>query len=300
MTAAGATSESLARLTWYELDTAQDPELDRLAERYHLHPLHVEDCRTEGERVKAEVAPLYTFTLLNTYELPQEGEPIRHAICIFAAKEFCITIGDRSKRAVVAALARAHQEGHDCYPGRVLYLTFDSIVDSYFPSLDALDDRIDELEDRVISPTPALLEEIFEVKRLLVDFRRLLVNTRDASMHLQRDPGSVIDADHQLFLRDLYDHVARLLDSVESQRDLLNNALDIYLSSIANRTNEVMKVLTIASTVALPAIVMTGIYGMNIRGLPFLNSAHGASIVGGITVSVTILLFVAVRWLGWM
>ncbi len=287
-------------MTWYELDNASDPQLDQLAAQYTLHPLHIEDCRTEGERVKTEVTPQYTFTLLHTYELPAAGEPVRHAICIFAAKEFCITIADRRQRAVVAALARARQDGPDCYPGRVLYLTFDSVVDSYFPTLDALDDRIDELSDRVISGSPAMLENIFGVKRLLVDFRRLLVNTRDASMHLQRDPNSIIDPEHQLFLRDLYDHVARLLDSVESQRDLLTNALDIYLSSIANRTNEVMKVLTVGSTIALPALVVTGVYGMNVKGLPFLNSPHGAELVLATTLGLTFVLLAALRKLGWI
>jgi magnesium transporter len=287
-------------VTWYELDSPSDPQLDQLAEKYSLHPLHIEDCRTEGERVKTEVTPEYTFTLLKTYELAEKGDPALHPICIFAAKDFCITIADRRQPAVSTALARAHQQGPDCYPGRVLYLTFDSVVDSYFPTLDSLDDRIDELSDRVLSGSPAMLENIFAVKRLLVDFRRLLVNTRDASMHLQRDPASIIDARHQMFLRDLYDHVARLLDSVESQRDLLTNALDIYLSSIANRTNEVMKVLTVGSTIALPALVVTGIYGMNVKGLPFLESPHGAELVLATTIGLTVGLLAYLRRLGWI
>lgn len=287
-------------MNWYQLDTAADPELDRLAQQYNLHPLHIEDCRTPGERVKSDVSARYTFTLLRTYECTATGDPEQHSICIFAGHDFCITIADRSRRVVQSALARAHNEPPETTPGRLLYLIFDSVVDSYFPALDPLDDRIDELEDRVLSPTPELLESIFAVKRLLVDFRRLLVNTRDASMHLQRDPASIIDADHQLFLRDLYDHIARLLDSVESERDLLNNALDIYLSSVANRTNEVMKVLTVASTIALPALVVTGIYGMNIKGLPFLNYQYGAEVVGGVTVTSTVALLVWLKRMGWI
>ncbi len=287
-------------MNWYELDAATDPELDRLAAQYNLHPLHIEDCRTEGERVKSDVSPRYTFTLLRTYHVGTDGEPEMHPICIFAGHEFCITIADRSRPAVKAALARAHHDGPGAQPGRILYLIFDSVVDSYFPALDPLDDRIDELEDRVLDPRPELLETIFEVKRLLVDFRRLLVNTRDASMHLQRDPASIIDADHQLFLRDLYDHVARLIDSVESERDLLNNALDIYLSSVANRTNEVMKVLTVASTIALPALVVTGIFGMNVKGLPFLDYKYGAEVVFGVTIVSTAVLLVWLRRMGWI
>jgi len=287
-------------LNWHELDTAASPELDRLAAQYNLHPLHIEDCRTEGERVKSDVSSRYTFTLLRTYQVTATSDPESHPICIFAGHEFCVTIADRSQPAVKAALARAHHDGPDTSPGRILYLIFDTVVDSYFPALDPIDDRIDDLEDRVLDPKPELLESIFEIKRLLVDFRRLLVNTRDASMHLQRDPASIIDADHQIFLRDLYDHIVRLIDSVESERDLLNNALDIYLSSVANRTNEVMKVLTVGSTIALPAIVATGIYGMNIKGLPFTENPHGATIVAAVTAAITALMLIAVRWMGWM
>jgi magnesium transporter len=119
-------------------------------------------------------------------------------------------------------------------------------------------------------------------------------------MHLQRDPASIIDADHQLFLRDLYDHIARLLDSVESERDLLNNALDIYLSSVANRTNEVMKVLTVASTIALPALVVTGIYGMNIKGLPFLDYRYGAAVIFAITILSTVALLLWLKRMRWL
>jgi len=127
----------------------------------------------------------------------------------------------------------------------------------------------------------------------------VLVNTRDASLHLQRDPNSIIDAEHQPYIRDIYDHISRLLDSVETQRDLLNNTLDIYLSSVANRTNEVMKVLTVLGTIALPAIAISGIYGMNLKGLPFEESAHGAAYVATLTIVSTALLLYILKRMKW-
>src|SRR5205807_4728816 len=138
------------------------------------------------------------------------------------------------------------------------------------------------------------------LKSQLVDLRRVLVGTRDATLHLQRDPESIIDAEHQPFVRDIYDHVVRLLDSVETQRDLVNNSLDIYLSSVANRTNEVMKVLTVLGTIALPAIAVSGIYGMNLKGLPFQDSPYGAEWVGGIPIVSTLLLLYILRKLKWL
>ncbi len=287
-------------MTRYELDHAADPELDRLAEQYHLHPLHIEDCRTEGERVKSDVLPGYTFTLLRTFQLSAEHEPVEYPICIFAGCDFSIVIADREQPAVAEVLSRSRHEGPGCASGRVLYLIFDSVVDTYFAALTPIDERVEELEECVLNPRPELLRQIFQVKRLLVGFRRLLVLTRDASMHLQRDPGSIIDQDHQLSLRDLYDHIARLIDSVESERDLLSNALDIYVSSLANRTNEVMKVLTVVSTIALPALVVSSIYGMNIKGIPFVDSPHAALIVACITATFTVVLLVAARLFRWL
>ena len=198
-------------------------------------------------------------------------------------------------------MARAHREPADAKPARLLYLILDTVVDNYFPTLDALDDGIDTVEDEVISsPEPAVLQRIFALKRQLIDLRRVLVSTRDATLHLQRDPNSIIDAEHQPFVRDIYDHLARLLDSVDTERDLLNNALDIYLSSVANRTNEVMKVLTVISTIALPALAITGVYGMNLKGLPFQDSPHGAGIVAALTLAFTLLLLYLLRRGRWL
>jgi magnesium transporter len=226
--------------------------------------------------------------------------PVFSPIDIFAGKDFLITISEPACPTTQQALDRARRDGDDEHPGKLLYLILDTIVDLYFPAIDHFDDRIDQLEDKVFSnPSPEILQSIFAIKRELIDLRRVLVNTRDASLHLQRDPNTIIDADHQPYVRDTYDHIARLLDSVETQRDLLNNTLDIYLSSVANRTNDVMKVLTVLGTIAIPALVISGIYGMNLKGLPFQDSPHGAEWVGGATILSTLLLLYLLRKLKW-
>ena len=112
--------------------------------------------------------------------------------------------------------------------------------------------------------------------------------------------ASILDSELYPFFRDVYDHALRLLDMVETQRDLLNNTLDVYLSSVANRTNQVMKVLTVLSTIALPALVISGIYGMNLKGLPFLESDHGTEIVVGAMVISTGLVLWMLRKYGWL
>jgi magnesium transporter len=294
-------------MPWYQLNDANDPKLDELAERYNLHPLHIEDVRTQDESVKVDTAPHYTFAVFKPVHLVDDpdnaGEqtPAFSPIDIFAGKDFLITISDPACPSTELALDRARRDGDDEHPGNLLYLILDTIVDLYFPAIDHFDDRIDDLEDKVFdNPSPEILQSIFSIKRELIDLRRVFVNTRDASLHLQRDPSTIIDADHQPFVRDTYDHIARLLDSVETQRDLLNNTLDIYLSSVANRTNEVMKVLTVLGTIALPALAISGIYGMNLKGLPFEDSPHGAEWVAVITIIATAVLLYILRKLKWL
>jgi magnesium transporter len=294
-------------MPWYQLDSPHDPKLDELAKQYNLHPLHIEDARSEDEVVKVDSGSRYTFAVLKPVYLKPDpdmsGEqmPTFSTIDIFVGSDFLITIVDPTCPATNEALERARRDGHDEFPARLLYLIVDTVVDRYFPAIDHYDERIDEIEDEVFDrPDPEVLESLFTVKRELVELRRVLVNTRDSCLHLQRDPHTIVDAEHQVYIRDTYDHVVRLLDSVETQRDLLNNALDIYLTSVSNRTNEVMKVLTILGTIATPAIAITGIYGMNVKGLPFEDSPHGAAIVGIFIVVVTSLLLFILRRLRWI
>jgi magnesium transporter len=293
-------------MPWYQLDDPNDPKLDELARRYNLHPLHIEDARSDDEGIKVDSGVNYTFAVLKPVSLkpdpdaPSEQMPTFSTIDVFAGKDFLITVVDPACPATNEALERARRDGDDEHPARLLYLILDTIVDLYFPAIDHFDDRIDELEDSVFdSPSPAILSQVFAIKRELIGLRRVLVNTRDACLHLQRDPNTIIDADHQLYVRDTYDHVARLLDSVETQRDLLNNTLDIYLSSVSNRTNDVMKVLTVLGTIALPALAISGIYGMNLKGLPFEDSPHGALFVSLLMISCTVLLLYILRRMRW-
>jgi magnesium transporter len=174
-------------------------------------------------------------------------------------------------------------------------------VDSYLPVLDRFDEVIDQLEDEALEdPTPECLARIFDIKRSLIVLRRVLANTRDVAGHIQRTENRLIRRDLWPFWRDVYDHVARNVDTVEMLRDLLSGTLDVYLSTVANRTNQVMKVLTILGTIALPVLMISGIYGMNVQGLPFADSSHGLLILGAIMSGSTAGLLILLRFLRWL
>lgn len=295
-----ANDSSTATLTWRTV-TPDSTELDDLARQFRLHPLHIEDCRTPGERVKAEQTPGYLFVILVAVEISERQEIHFQKLSIFAGREFCVTVCDVTQPAIQKCLARATAAGPDQSPGSILYHIFDSIVDSYLAAMDRIGDNIDVLENRVLScPDPPVLQEIFRLKGSMVQFRRVLVNTRDVSLQIHRATGSLIEESLLPFYRDIYDHVARNVDLVETMRDQLTNTLDVYLSSVANRTNEVMKVLTILSTIALPALVISGIYGMNVKSIPFADSPHALAIVLCIMGACTIALLGVLKARKWI
>lgn len=287
-------------MPWYALDDPNDPKLDELAAQYHLHPLHIEDCRSHNERVKSEETDKYLFYILKYIVSVDHGELTLGTICLFVGQNYFISVSN-ANRSEYSILDRAHKAPPDTPPSKLLYLILDTIVDSFFPSIDKSDEVIDMLEDRVLEePSPKTVEQIFDQKRKLIELRRVLVNTRDACNTMLRDPTNLISADLYPFFRDIHDHLLRLLDSVETLRDLLNNTLDVYLSSVANRTNQVMKVLTVLSTIALPALVITSFYGMNVRGLPFLDAQYGGLLVIAAIVLSTVLMLLVMRKARWL
>lgn len=287
-------------MAWYQLETKDDSELDQLAAKFNLHPVHVEDCRTHGGRIKVDMMQDYLFVTLKPLHVV-EGEIAESPLHAFIGRDFCITIADLECPPVREAMERAWRVSSDTSPSKILYLILDTVVDAYFATIDHLDDRVDLIEDDVLeNPSPTILQKIFEYKRQLIDLRRTIVATRDVGMHLQRDSGNLVDADLYPFYRDVYDHLLRLADTIDTLRDLLNNTLDVYLSSVANRTNQVMKVLTVLSTIALPALVISGFYGMNLKGLPFEEYPHGSAVAACVMLGVTGFLLWMLKRFNWL
>jgi len=287
-------------MDWHEIRDPQDPELDRLAERYRLHPLHVEDCRHRHESAKIEESRGYIFTVLKIVTIEADASISESDLDIFLGRDFIITLEDKNCPPARKILEQVRGAAAGQRADQVFYRITDGVVDSYLPVLDHFNEVIDELEDQVLDrPTPDTLQRTFDTKRSLILLRRMLVNTRDVTGHLQRSESELIQREMWPFFRDVYDHVSRNLDLVETQRDLLTGALDIYLSSVANRTNQVMKVLTVLGTIALPALVISGIYGMNLKGLPWIDSPHAAAIVSGIMAATTVALLMILRLMRW-
>ncbi len=286
----------LSNLAWFDVSDPASPELDELARRFGLHPLQIEDCRHRPQRPKTEEHDHYIFSVLKHMHNQQELE--FDDIDVFLGSDFLITVHSGDSAVFESVRTRAEQEHLDRLD-RLFYLIVDKIVDAYQPVLDKLADDTAEIEDVVLDrPDPETLAHIFSLKRQLVEFRRVASGMRDVVNELIRREKGLIGDDLDVYFRDVYDHIIRTVELIETYRDLLSGALDIYLSAVANRTNEVMKILTIWGTVALPLVVITGFFGMNLK-LPWEGSVHGtvfALTLMAISTFVVLVYFKMKRW----
>lgn len=262
----------IASLNWYDISDPKSPELDELARTYRLHELQIEDTRHPPQRAKVEEPEQYAFLVLKKLKTTDEVHFLDFDI--FIGPDFLITVHYGCGKFVDRVQHLAEQNGFNRLD-KVFHTIVDLIVDEYQPLLDCIADNISDIESAVLeSPNPEVLSRIFKIKRDLILFRRIAGAMREVvNAIIRREKGFVGD-DLDPYFRDVYDHLVRTVELIESYRDLLTGSLDIYLSAVANRTNEVMKVLTIWGTVALPLVIITGFFGMNLK-LPWEENTHG-------------------------
>ena len=215
-------------LRWYDVPDPASADLDQLAKQFTLHELDIEDCRHHPQRAKEEEHENYVFCILKRIHVKPD---LRfRELCVFLGRDFLITVhtGENDLIAQVAKKAVAEKVTR---LDRIFYHLVDAIVDEYLPVLDATSEKISEMESGVIeNPKPELLRQIFHLKRKLINFRRVVSEMRElVNAVLRREKGIVgDDLDH--YFRDVYDHLVRTLDLIETNRDLLTGSLDIYLS----------------------------------------------------------------------
>ncbi len=265
-------------LLWLDLDDPMSRELDDLAARYGFHELAVEDCRHHIQLAKLDYYEGYTFIIINSTHYTEKPCEVRvREIDAFLGPDYIVTVHEGPSTAVEEIQKRiASAAKHLMRPDQVLHALIDIVVDRYLPTLDQIGDTIDVVEDELlIDPTPTLLQTIFELKRGLLAFRRAVSSQRELLNMLIRDDSPLIQEDLRIYFRDVYDHAVRAMDLVETYRDLLTGGLDIYLTQMANRTNDIVKALTILATIMLPLTLVTGYFGMNFEQMPLLKEPRG-------------------------
>jgi len=297
-------------LVWVNVDGLGDAEtLRKLGEIFGIHKLALEDVIHVHQRSKVEDYEDHLFIVARM--LFDADEKVRtEQISIFLSEGKVLTFQERKgdclepvRERIRKGKGRIRGAGADY----LAYAILDAVVDAWFPLLEKFGDSLEELEDKVLgAPDKETVEKIHQVKRDLLEIRRTIWPMRETTSSLLREETLISEETH-LYLRDCYDHVIQILDIVESYREIATGLMDLYLSSVSNRMNEVMKVLTIIATIFIPLSFIAGVYGMNFNpevsplNMPELNWKYGYLAVWTVMAAIggiMILFFVRRGWIG--
>jgi magnesium transporter len=263
--------------TWVRLSTPTEEELARVSEVFGLHALEIDDVRSNAAP-KVEVFPEHTFVLVKSARLRGgettfEEEISDQPVGLFFGHDWIVTVAIEETAAVGTVWDRVSREeprllGRDA--DFTAYRILDAIVDEYFNILDEIGRDIEAVEDRIIDdPDTETLEILNSLRRELLSIRRIVWPTRDAVSVLSRGDAEHVGTSTEKYFRDVYDHLVQHVELVETYRDLASGARDIYLNTLSQSTNEVMKRLTVVATIILPLTFVVGVYGMNFGGEPY-------------------------------
>lgn len=275
-------------MVWVSLEQPDDEEINKvLVNLFHFHPLAVEDCQSHGYQTpKLDDYGDYIFIIAQAINANRDFnlQPTEE-LNIFLGKNYVVSSFYNMMPPVerlwkrLERDERLYQNGADF----LCHALLDHLVDDYIPHLDALEEEIDAMEDAVLSnPQPQTLEKILNLKHYTMSLRRVLGPQREVINRLCRDDFPMIDQHSKMYFRDIYDHLVRLYDLMDGIRDMTTSALEVYLNATSLRLNEVMKALTIVSTIFLPLSFVAGVYGMNFHFMPELSWQWGYAMVWGI------------------
>ena len=295
-----------ATVTWLNVDGLHDVEvIQTLGERVGLHPLVMEDILSTGQRPKLDDYEDLVYIVLRMvhFDAPSE-ELIDEQVSLVVGRNVVISFQERPgdvfdsvRERLRAAKGRIRDSGADY----LAYALIDAVVDHYFVTLEQLSDTIEDLsEDILQSPDPESLERVHDLKQSLILMRKSIWPLREVAGKLVRAEAPIFEPATLVFVRDVYDHAVQVIDTVESLRDIVTGMHDIYLSSLSNRMNEIMKVLTIIATIFIPLTFIAGVYGMNFQYMPELEWRWGYFVALGamaILAAIMIVLFRRRRWL---
>lgn len=292
-------------LIWINLEGLYDVEpVKELAARYQLHPLTVEDILNVGQRSKVEEFDDYLFVTLKMLHCKKKSKDFQiDQLSIVLGKNFLLSfqeqptdLFDDIRKRLLTPKHPLRQQGVDY----LAYRLIDTVIDNYFIVLENMGDKIEALEELIInSPTQKNARTLYQLKRQLLLLRKSIWPMRETISHLLQLEDR-ISSNTRLYLRDVYDHTIQALDTLETFRDLLENILDVYLSSITNRMNEIMKVLTIISTIFIPMTFIASIFGMNFKYMPELHwhwGYPGALMTMGLIAIGMLTFFRRKKWL---
>jgi len=288
---------------WVDIDTRWSEQVALLNDLFHFHPLAIEEAVNPESRVKLEefdshvLLIVRTVAFCETTEDPYDLDTVN--ISFFLGKNFLVTVHGANTNPVdaIEELLQRKPELVAHGPARLMHAIVDQAVDAYFPIIDKLDEFMDSLEEKIFAKFDQdALREVFAVKRLVLSLRRHLAPERDALSVLTNRPSTLLTPDTQIYFRDIYDHVLRIYDSLETFRDLLSSTLESYLTQVSNRLGMATKALGVVATLSIPFVVVSGMWGMNFEHIPLSNHPHGFMILVLSQLALGLLILAGLRW----
>ncbi len=268
-------------VTWINVDGVHEQEkIQEIGHWFGLHPLIIEDIADTNQRPKIEDSGEYLYLILKMLYFDRENqEVIAEQVSLVLGQDFVVSFQEREgdvfehvRQRIREKKGKIREMGADY----LAYCLVDAIVDNYFVILEDLGEEIEKLEERLVKKSgPGTLKVLHNLKREMIFLRKSVWPLRDVISSLERDGSKLVKKGTVIYLRDLYDHTIQVIETIETFRDMLSGMLDIYLSSVSNRMNEIMKVLTVIATIFIPLTFITGIYGMNFEYMPELEWEYG-------------------------
>jgi magnesium transporter len=279
--------------------------IESIGNNFNIHPLVQEDILNTFHRPKFEESEEYLFLVIKmlVYDPGSKGV-ISEQVSFVLGPNFLVTFQEQEgdvfnpvRERLRKALGRVRKMG----PDYLLYALMDAVVDNYFLVLEAIGEDLEILEDQLLeNPTPGVLQTVHKLKREMIFLRKAIWPLREVLNGLQKTVSKLVKNNTKMYLRDIYDHTIQVIETVETYRDMVAGLQDLYLSSVSNKMNEVMKVLTIIATIFIPLTFIAGIYGMNFEFMPELKWKNGYFITWGIMAVVTlgmVFYFKRKKWL---
>jgi magnesium transporter len=292
---------------WINIDGVKNVEvMEKLGEIFHLHPLLLEDIAAGGQRPKLDDYEDHLFIIVKMLRYDEEKKEIDiEQVSFVLGKNYVLSFQEEGK---VGDVFNPNRERLRMNKGKIrksgpdylIYSLVDTIVDNYFYILENLGERLEDMEIQLISnPSPELLRSIYQLKREIIYLRKSVWPLREVISRLERDDLELITDNTRIFIRDVYDHTIQVIETIESYRDIVGGMLDIYLSSISNKMNSIMKVLTMISTIFIPLTFIVGLYGMNFKYMPEIDWKYSYPVVWIIMlliVGTMVLFFKKKKW----
>ncbi len=301
--------EAVARIgpgerAWLRIFGHETSVLGELAERVGVHPLVLEDVVNVGQRPKLEEHDSHLFIILDVLRWNGAGELQEEQVSLLLFENLLISIHERESDLFKPVEDRLNAQGSKMRLQAVDYLAYaliDAGVDYYFPALERVGERVDEVEDALLEvPTRETFEQLHRIKRELLRLRKATWPLREMVGAMSRTDSSLVREGTRLWLRDVYDHAVQIIDIIETFREMTAELADLYLSSVSNRMNEIMKVLTVIATIFMPLTFIVGLYGMNFQHMPELAWTWGYAAVWGVIAVVAAGMLWMFKRRGWL